>query len=51
MRFENIDELSKLQKIYLYNAGVIMNGRVYSVEVNPEYELFIPLDKILENIG
>ncbi len=48
MRFEDMDSLSKIQKVYLYNAGVLMNGRIYSVEVTPRYEPFIPLGKILE---
>ena len=37
-----------IQKVYLYNADVMMNGRIYSVEVTPRYEPFIPLGKILE---
>ena len=37
-----------IQKVYLYNADVMMNGRIYSVEVTPRYEPFIPLRKILE---
>ena len=48
IRFEDMGLLSKMQKVYLYNAGVMMNGRIYSVEVIPEYEPFIPLKKILE---
>lgn len=48
MRFEDMESLSKIQKVYLYNAGVMMNGRIYSVEVTPKYEPFIPLGKILE---
>ena len=43
-----MESLSKIQKVYLYNAGVMMNGRIYSVEVTPRYEPFIPLGKILE---
>lgn len=48
MRFENIEELFKNQQVYLYNAGIMMNGRVYSVGVTPKYEPFIPLGKVLE---
>ena len=48
MRFEDMESLSKIQKVYLYNTGVMMNGRIYSVEVTPRYEPFIPLGKILE---
>lgn len=46
--FEDIESLSAVQSVYLYNAGVMMNGRVYSVEVSPKFEPFIPLGKILE---
>lgn len=49
MRFEDMESLSKWQKVYLYNAGTMMNGRIYSVEVTPRYEPFIPLGNILEN--
>lgn len=49
MRFEDMESLAKWQKVYLYNAGTMMNGRIYSVEVTPRYEPFIPLGKILEN--
>lgn len=48
MQFENIEELSKTQKVYLYNSGVMMNGRIYSVEVTPKCESPIPIKKILE---
>lgn len=48
MRFENIEALFKNQQVYLYNAGTMMNGRVYSVDVTPKYEPFIPIGKILE---
>lgn len=48
MKYEDMDSLSRLQKVYLYNSGVMMNGRVYSVEVMPRVEPFIPLGRILE---
>ena len=48
MCFDDMDTLSKMQKVHLYNAGVMMNGRIYSVEVTPRYEPFIPLKNILE---
>lgn len=48
IRFEDMGSLSEMQKVYLYNAGVMMNGRIYSVEVIQEYEPFIPLKMILE---
>lgn len=48
MRFEDMESLSKTQKVYLHNAGVMMNGRIYSIEVAPKYEHSIALGKILE---
>lgn len=48
MRFEDMESLSKIQKVYLYNSGVMMNGRIYSIDVTPRYEPFIPLGNILE---
>jgi DNA (cytosine-5)-methyltransferase 1 len=36
------------KKVYLYNAGVMMNGRIYSVEVRPDREEPIPIRDILE---
>lgn len=48
MRFESVDDIMQKQKVYLHNAGVMINGRIYSVEVIPKYEAFIPLRNILE---
>ena len=47
IEYENIEELSKKQKIYLYNAGTMMNGRVYSVDVVPKREPYIPLGDVI----
>ncbi len=41
-------DVSSRQKVYLYNSGVMMNGRIYSVDTVPKYEQFIPLSSILE---
>lgn len=49
IKYDDMEMLSQWQKVFLYNAGVMMNGRVYSVEVEPHYEQFIPLRSILEN--
>lgn len=49
LRFDNIQTLSQEQKVQLYNSGVMINGRIYSVDVVPKYEPFIPLGKILEH--
>lgn len=40
--------LSARQKVYFYSAGAMMNGRIYSVDVYPKFEPFIPLRDILE---
>jgi DNA (cytosine-5)-methyltransferase 1 len=51
-----IDELEypsipdvRQKKIYLYNAGVMMNGRIYSVDVQPTGLHPIPIKEILEH--
>lgn len=49
IKYDDMEMLSQWQKVFLHNAGVMMNGRVYSVEVEPCYEPFIPLGRILEN--
>lgn len=48
LEYGSVDTLSAKQRVELYNAGVMMNGRVYSVEVVPEEETFIPIKRILE---
>ena len=47
-RYEDIQTLSIEQKVQLYNSGVMINGRIYSVDLMPKYEQFIPLGRILE---
>lgn len=49
MKFESIQKLSDNQTVRLYNSGVMMNGRIYSVDVYPQQEHFIPIKEILEN--
>lgn len=49
LQFENIQTLSQEQKVQLYNSGVMINGRIYSVDLMPKYKPFIPLGKILEH--
>lgn len=44
----DISDLSAKQKVYLYSAGMMINGRIYSVDVQPKTEPFIPLRAILE---
>lgn len=48
LEYADVTVLSARQKVYLYNSGVMMNGRIYSVEVRPKEEPFIPLRAILE---
>lgn len=49
MIYCDIDEIMEKERIDLYNAGAMMNGRVYSLNVEPVQENFIALEKILEN--
>lgn len=48
LQYTNISELFRIQKEYLYNAGIMMNGRIYSVEVRPQKIQPVPLRFILE---
>lgn len=48
MSYAEVSDVSKEQRVQLYNAGVMMNGRIYSVDVTPVYEAPIPLKSILE---
>lgn len=48
MMYENIEVLSEHQKVHLYNSGTMMNGRIYSVDVLPRQEPFVPLEEVLE---
>lgn len=48
IEYPDIPDVSSNQKAYLYNAGVMMNGRIYSVDVIPKYEKPITLNDILE---
>lgn len=48
MVYSDIPDVAIQQKVYLYNAGVMMNGHIYSVDVQPQYKAPIPLRDILE---
>lgn len=48
MEYIDISEVSERQKVKLYNAGIMMNARLYSVEVIPKMEASIPLRMIQE---
>lgn len=49
MVYQDIEELSHYQKIYLYNTGIMINGRIYSVDTVPKYIAPINLEKVLED--
>lgn len=48
MTYADMSAVSKEQRVRLYNAGVMMNGRIYSVDITPVYEAPIPLKDIIE---
>lgn len=48
LEYPDIPEVSTRHKVYLYNAGVMMNGRIYSVDVQPCHEDPTPIKEILE---
>lgn len=48
LRYEKITTLFADQCVHLYNAGLMVNGRIYSVDVYPRCRPFIPLGAILE---
>ena len=47
MVLPDITDVSQ-QKTTFYNAGVMMNGHIYSVDVIPQYQTPIPLREVLE---
>lgn len=48
LEYADISDVSKTQRVYLYNAGVMMNGRIYSVDVTPRRIQPTPIKNILE---
>lgn len=48
LEYADIPDVSKAQRVYLYNAGAMMNGRIYSVDVTPQKEAPTPIKDILE---
>lgn len=48
LEYADISTVSRNQRVYLYNAGVMMNGRIYSVDVTPQRVEATPLKDILE---
>ena len=49
MEYADIAEVSAHQRVRLYNAGIMMNARIYSVDVHPRKEAAIPISAIREN--
>lgn len=49
MSFETMDELSQSVKVYLHNAGVMMNGWLYSEETTPIFETATELGQVLQD--
>lgn len=49
LEYADIPAVSKQQRVYLYNAGVMMNGRIYSVDVIPQRKRPTSLGAILEH--
>ncbi len=49
LQYMELSELSATHKAKFYNAGTMMNGRIYSVNVEPKFEPFIPLKRVLES--
>lgn len=49
MVYPDMPDVSRRQKVNLYNAGVMMNGYIYSVDVKSQHKEPIPLSIILEN--
>lgn len=48
LEYAYIPDISKEHRVYLYNAGTMMNGRIYSVDVTPQQVMPTPLGAILE---
>lgn len=48
MEYADIPDVSKEQRVYLYNAGVMMNGRIYSVDVEQCKTVSTPIRNVLE---
>lgn len=48
MEYPDVSDVSERQRVRLYNSGVMMNARIYSVEVHPQKEPSIPLSVIQE---
>ena len=48
-QYPDISSVSSAQKASFYSAGIMMNGRIYSVDVTPRFEAPVPLKAILDS--
>ncbi len=48
LQYLELSTLSANHKARFYNSGVMINGRIYSVDIEPQREPFVPLKNILE---
>ena len=48
MMYSELSDISQHQRANFYNAGVMMNGHIYSVDVKPHHKPPVPLREILE---
>lgn len=48
-QYNEIESLSANHSARFYNAGIMINGRVYSLDVIPKYEPFRPIKEILQS--
>lgn len=48
--YKDLIEVSNLFKCEFYNAGIMMNGGIYTVKTKSDYNLIYPLRKIREEI-
>ena len=48
-QYNEIESLSANHSARFYNAGIMINGRVYSLDVIPKYEPFMPIKEILQS--
>lgn len=48
LEYADIPDVSKKQMVYFYNSGVMMNGRIYSIDVEPQWIASTPLRDVLE---
>lgn len=50
LEYAHIPDISKEYRVYLYNAGTMMNGRIYSADEPPQQVMPTSLGGILERV-